>query len=84
MVAARDSVAPTDLQCLSELPMEQLLKIKKSLKEMSEDVSTVDEDIAGLNRIGKDSSAMADGYLFESGTNISSHALPLMGGGSIK
>lgn len=73
------SVTSSDLQCLNELPLHQLLKIKKSLQTMSDMV-----DRSGISnysdRIGKGNAIdLSSGYLFDTAVNDSINALPLMG-----
>lgn len=73
------SVTNTDLQCLNELPLHQLLKIKKSLQTMSEMV-TEGTSSSYSDRIGKGNAIdLSNGYLFDAVVNDSFNALPLMG-----
>ncbi|XP_037039099.1 uncharacterized protein LOC119076440 [Bradysia coprophila] len=73
----------TDLQCLNELPLHQLLKIKKSLQTMSDMVSdggNSNTTSSYSDRIGKGNAIdLSDGYLYDAVLNDSANALPLMG-----
>lgn len=72
------SVSGSDLQCLNELPIHQLLKIKKSLQTMSDMVNKSNSNYS--DRIGKGNEIdLSDGYLFDVVQNHSINALPLMG-----
>lgn len=73
------SVTNTDLQCLNELPLHQLLKIKKSLQTMSDMVNEGSSSNYS-DRIGKGNAIdLSNGYLFDAVLNDSFNALPLMG-----
>lgn len=72
------SVTSTDLQCLNELPLHQLLKIKKSLQTMSHMAN--DGSASYSDRIGKGNGIdLSNGYLFDAVHNDSLSALPLVG-----
>lgn len=73
------SVTSSDLQCLNELPVQQLLKIKQSLQTMSDMVNEGSSKYSV--RIGKGNAVdLSDGYLFNAVKNDSISALPLMMG----
>lgn len=72
------SVTNSDLQCLNELPLHQLLKIKKSLQTMSDMVN--EGSLSYSDRIGKGNAIdLSDGYLFDVLQNDSINARPLTG-----
>lgn len=83
------AITNTDLQCLNELPLHQLLKIKKSLQTMSDMVNdggnsnttTITTTSSYSDRIGKANAIdLSDGYLYDAVVvNDSANALPLMG-----
>lgn len=75
------AVTSTDLQCLNELPLHQLLKIKKSLQSMSDvTIEGGNSSSSYSDRIGKGNAIdLSSGYLFEPVVNDSLNALPLMG-----
>ncbi len=76
------TVTSTDLQCLNELPLHQLLKIKKSLQTMSDMVNEVGNRSSSSysDRIGKGNAIdLSSGYLFDAIVNDSFNALPLVG-----
>lgn len=78
------SVTSTDLQCLNELPLHQLLKIKKSLQTMTDMVGAGggggSSSSSYSDRIGKGNAIdLSNGYLFDAVLNDSLSALPLMG-----
>lgn len=74
-------VTSSDLQCLNELPLHQLLKIKKSLQTMSNmKVHDGSGSTSYSHRMGKGNAIdLSNGYLFDAVQNDSANALPLMG-----
>lgn len=73
------AITANDLQCLSELPVEQLLKIRKSLQEVSS--MMVDDNVQLDDRIGhneEDTEQFVGDVLLNDFGNESISALPLM------
>lgn len=77
--AIGDPITNSDLQCLSELPVLQLLKIKKSLQEMTNLVTEDSNVNINSDRIGGyvAETDTSDGYVFDNYRNDSVLALPL-------
>lgn len=81
-IMTMSTITENDLQCLSELPVEQLLKIRKSLQEVSYMIEPPNDSSEFSERIGDQSDIYgpisSGGVLLNDFGNETISALPLM------